>query len=799
MLRTVSRFGIVALAGLCSSAAAEAQAPRADPPPPAQAELLRTYCVTCHNQRLQTAGLALDTLDIEDAGAAAGVWEKVVARLRSGAMPPVGRPRPDAVDRAALVSWLETSIDRAAASAPNPGRPAVHRLNRAEYVNAIRDLLAIEVDAAALLPADDSGYGFDNIGDVLSFSPALLERYISAAKKISRLAVGELTAPELVTFRALTAGAAQDQRLGDELPAGSRGGLAARHHFPAHAEYTLRVRMQRNPQGIVRGRRMANTVDFWLDGALVASLVVPARAGGLRYGDVDDSDGHLVVRVPVKAGPHLVAVTFPERSWAAEGVGPTRLPVGSSSFAAALDSSVEYGRIHMAVDSLDIEGPFEAERLEGAETPSRRRIFRCRPAGSAGELSCATEILSALARRAYRRPVTAGDVEPLLRFFERGRGAGGFDSGIQRALEAVITDPEFLFRVESAPVDLAPGAVYRVGDLDLASRLSFFLWSSIPDDELLDLAVQGRLQEPEVLHGQVRRMLDDRRSAALVHNFFGQWLSLRALQSAAPVPGIFPEFDEDLRGALRQETTLFLESQLRGDSSVWELLSADHTFVNERLARHYRIPHVYGSHFRRVTLDDRQRGGLLGHGSLLTVTSYGHRTSPVLRGQWVLNTLLGAPPPPPPPDVPALEENDAARAPRSQRERLEAHRRNAACASCHARMDPLGFALEHFDAIGRWRTTDAGRLIDAGGTLPDGTAFDSPAGFRDAFLRRHRDEFVLAVTERLLTYALGRGTEYYDMPAVRSIVRGAAPDYRWSSIIQGIVDSTPFRMSKAES
>ena len=798
MLRTASRLVIVALAGICSTLSAQTQPPRSTAAPTPQRDVLRTYCFTCHNQRLRTAGLALDTLDIEEVGADAATWEKVVAQLRSGAMPPVGRPRPDTVARTGLVSWLETSIDRAATTAPNPGRPAVHRLNRAEYLNAVRDLLAVGVDGPTLLPADDSGYGFDNIGDVLSFSPALLERYISAAKKISRRAIGELAPPELVTFRALTAGAAQDQRLSDALPAGSRGGLAVRHHFPTNAEYTLRVRMQRNPQGIVRGRRMANTVDVWLDGAPVASLVVPVREAGVRYGDVDDSDQHLVVRLPIKAGPHLVAVTFPERTWATEGVGPSRLPVGSSSFAAALDTSVEYGRIDMAVDSLDIEGPFEPERLEGAETPSRRQIFGCRPTGSDDELPCATEIISTLARRAYRRPVAEGDVQPLLRFFESGRREGGFDIGVQRALEAILTGPEFLFRVERVPADLAPGAVYRVSDLDLAARLSFFLWSSIPDDELLSLAAQGRLQDQRVLSRQVRRMLDDRRSTALVHNFLGQWLSLRALQSAAPIPGIFPEFDEDLRAAFAQETTLFLESQLRDDRSVWELVSANHTFVNERLARHYGIPHVYGSHFRRVTFGDQQRGGLLGHGSLLTVTSYGDRTSPVLRGQWVLNTLLGAPAPPPPPNVPALDGNDGEQAPRSLRERLETHRRNPACASCHARMDPLGFALENFDAIGRWRTTDAGRPIDAGGMFPDGAAFESPAEFREVFLRRYRDEFVLALTDRLLTYALGRGTEYYDMPAVRSIVRSAAPDYRWSSIVQGIVNSLPFQMSKAE-
>ena len=602
-----------------------------------------------------------------------------------------------------------------------------------------------------------------------------------------------------MTYNALTAGAAQDQRLSSELPAGSRGGLAVRHHFPTNAEYTLRVRMQRNPQGIVRGRRMANTVDFWLNGVPVESLVVPARVTGVRYGDIDDSDEHLVVSLPIQAGPHLVAVTFPERSWATEGIGPSRLPVGSSSFAAALDSSVEYGRIDMAVDTLDIEGPFEAERPEGAETPSRQQIFRCRPTSSDDELPCATEIISTLGRRAYRRPVTESDVQPLLVFFESGRREGGFDAGIQRALEAVITDPEFLFRVERAPVDLAPGAAYRVSDLDLASRLSFFLWSSLPDDELLSLAAQGQLGDPQVLTQQVRRMLDDRRSSAVVHNFFGQWLSLRALQSAAPTPGIFPEFNEDLRQAFRQETTLFLESQLRDDRAVWDLISADYTFVNQRLARHYGMPHVYGSHFRRVTFGDQRRAGLLGHGSLLTVTSYGHRTSPVLRGQWVLNTLLGAPPPPPPPNVPELEENDVEHEPRSLRERLEAHRRNAACAGCHARMDPLGFALENFDAIGRWRTTDAGRPIDASGMLPDGTVFEGPAEFRDVFLELHRHEFVLALTERLLTYALGRGTEYYDMPAVRAIVRSAAPDYRWSSIIQGIANSIPFQMSKAES
>ena len=775
--------------------------------PQPQQTFLNRYCVRCHNDRRLTAGLALDTADLGDVGGGAVVWEKVVRKLRAGVMPPAGMPRPEAAARAEFVSWLEAGLDRAAAAAPNPGRTSIHRLNRVEYANAVRDLLALDIDAKALLPADESAHGFDNMADVLRVSPGLLERYLLAAKKISRLALGYpgSRGDSTYTFPLVIS---QAERMSEDLPFGSRGGASVRHHFPLAGEYVVKVRLQRNSAAIgsdIRGLDGDEQIDVWLDGALVKTFTFAADdlelarsryiAGRLER---DDRDAGLHVRIPVAAGPHQLGVTFaPGSTWYTEGAGPARLPLASNSYAMASATSAATGRIRAEVGSIAIEGPFAA--ATGTDSPSRRRVFVCRPAAAAEEEPCARDILSALARRAYRRPVTDTDVRTLVQFYREGRAGEDFEAGIRRGLERILTDLEFLFRAERTPGAVEPGSVYPISDLELASRLAFFLWSSIPDDELLDLAARGELRDAAVLERQVRRMLADARSSAFIENFFGQWLNVRNLEAAAPNVKAFPRFDENLRAAFQRETELFLAHQLREDRSVTELLTADYTFANERLAEHYGISHVKGSHFRRVAFDDDRRAGLLGHGSILTITSYAHRTSPVVRGKWVLENVLGVPPPAPPENVPPFPEANGESRPQSVRERVERHRGNPVCANCHAQMDPLGFALENFDGIGAWRTTDAGMPIDASGEFIDGATFDGAADLRRLLVEKH-EEFVRTLTERLLTYALGRGVEHYDMPAVRAIVRDAQPaDYRWSSLIMGIVDSVPFRMRRAES
>ena len=771
-------IGIAGLAGLAVAAAGtgvRAQPPAGDPAPAASARAtLDRYCVACHNARTLTAGLALDAVDAAHVGADAGVWEKVLRKLRTGMMPPSPRPRPDAATYAALVTYLETSLDRAAEADPNPGRLAVQRLNRAEYANAVRDLLALEVDSQTLLPADESGYGFDNIGDVLTVSPGLLERYLLAAAKISRQAIGDPTLRPTTALYKTSPLLAQDGRVNEDLPFGSRGGLAVRHHFPLDAEYVIRVAL--------RGRaRAGHALEIRLDRERVQRFDLGERTP-------------LEVRVAVAAGTRLLGVSFVEaleQSLPLDGRPP---PPPISSFAFTLYPN------DPAVERVEVIGPYAGRTP--ADTPSRRAIFACHPDTLGDEAGCAGRIVASLARRAYRRPVTAADTAPLLAAYEAGRREGpGFEDGIRWAIEALLVSPKFLFRVERDPAGAPPGAPYRIHDLDLASRLSFFLWSSIPDDELVVLAARGELRDAGVLERQVRRMLDDPRGQALVENFAGQWLYLRNLRSVAPDATRFPAFDDNLRQALRQETELFVGSQIREDRGVHDLLRADYTFVNERLARHYGIPNVYGNHFRRVSYRNDRRAGLLGHGSLLTVTSYPHRTSPVLRGKWLLENLLGAPPPPPPPDIPELEEEGGAAAPATMRERMAQHRASPACATCHAKIDPLGFALENFDAVGRWRAHEDGAEtpIDASGALPDGARFDGPAAFRDALLREPwATEFATTVTEKLLTYALGRGLEHYDAPAVRRILRDAAPGgYRWSSLILGIVESVPFQMQRA--
>ncbi len=760
---------------------------------PASADAFRgvldRYCVTCHSDRLQTAGLSLETADLQDVGANAEVWEKVLLKLRTQEMPPPARPRPSGETYGAFAAWLETSIDRSAAAEPDPGRPTVRRLTRTEYANAVRDLLAVEVDGTALLPADDMAFGFDNNADMQRLSSGLLERYMSAASRIARLAVGDMSVRPGIQSYAVSRMDTQAARASESLPFGTRGGTVIRHHFPVDGEYIVRI-ASRLGEGIRPGPE-PQQLEVRLDGVQVQlfTLERPPRDPDRPRRRVPLQP--LEVRFAATAGPHVLGVTFVERMVAPEGVAPAQLPVANITFGGVRGAETRVGRV-------EIEGPFNASAL--GDTPSRRRIFICRPEGATSDEPCARQLLTSLAHRAYRRPVTDADLDKLLGVFRAGRAeADSFEVGIRWALERILIDPDFLYRMEPDPVDVAAGVPYRLTDLQLASRLSFVLWNSIPDDELLGVATEGRLRGPGVLEAQVRRMLADPRSTTLATSFAGQWLYLRNMRAVAPDVNAFPEFDDNLREAFGRETELFVEQQLRDDRGVVELLTADHTFLNERLARHYGVPDVYGSHFRRVPMSDNGRRGLLGHGSILTVTSYATRTSPVLRGKWLLENVLGAPPPPPPPDVPELDEHDTTAQPRSMRERMEQHRANPVCASCHARMDPLGFALENFDAIGKWRTAEAGTTIDASGELPDGASFDGPTGLREMLAARDI-EFVTTVTSRLLTYALGRGVEYYDMPAIRKIVHdAAASDYQWSSIILGIVESIPFQMRRAAS
>ena len=733
---------------------------------------------------MRTGGFSLETLDTTKVVDAAPSWEKVIGRLRAGTMPPARLPNPGHPTLAAVAGWLETTIDTRAAANPAPGRPASHRLNRTEYSNAIRDLLAFDVDVRSLLPADDQGFGFDNNADVLTMSPGLMERYMAVARRISRQAIGDRAARPVVETYQASRLLVQEDRVSEDLPFGSRGGLSVRHWFPLDAEYVFRVK----PQGGT-GRGPGEQIEIRIDGERVKLFT-----GGAPAPQADDAPagGAFEARLPVKAGYRLIGITAAKRTTVPEGVGPSRLPVSSISFRAS------------GIGSFEIDGPHNPQGP--GDTPSRRRILSCTPtdARPSEETRCAQQILSGLARRAYRRPVSDKDVRTLLTFYDSGR-RDGFEAGIRAALERVLIDPEFLFRIERDPAGQAGGQVasgaYRLSGLELASRLSFFLWSSIPDEELLAVAERGQLDEPAVLERQVRRMLADPRSGALVSNFVSQWLHLRNLRVAAPDGAQFPEFDDNLRAAFQRETELLFDDQIRNDRSVVDLLTANYTFVNERLARHYKIPNVYGSQFRRVSLENTPRAGLLGHGSVLTVTSYANRTSPVLRGKWLLENVLGTPPPAPPPDVPGFPEKAEGDPPRSVRARMEMHRQNAVCATCHSRIDPLGFALENFDAIGKWREVDdEGTAIDSSGALPDGTTIRGAADLR-AVLLTHREEFVATVAEKLLMYAIGRGLDYHDRPTLRQIVRDArSGDFRWSTLVLEVAKSVPFQMrQRAES
>jgi hypothetical protein len=766
--------------------------------------LLDRYCDSCHNVEDWAGNIAYDTLDLEQIPQDAAVWEKVVRKLRTQSMPPAGKPRPDKAAYDSFADFLEVELDGAAQEHPNPGRPAaVHRLNRAEYSNAIRDLLGLEVDGASLLPADESGAGFDNDGNILSASALLMERYLIAARQISRTAVGDPTLrPSTTTFETPPAGLQMD-RDSEDLPFGSRGGLAMKYSFPVEGEYSIKIRLQRT-KGIegprIIGVGQPHELDVRLDGKRVKLFSIGGEKD-LRPDQVEDG---LEVRFPAKAGTQLVGVTFLDEALASEGMlRPLQAAIQLRGWGPRDDS-----RRLPGVQNVSISGPYNVQRA--FDSPSHNRIFVCHPAGEKDEPACVRRILSGLARHAYRRPVTASDIDGLLKYYQSGRDAANnghrFEEGIRTALQAMLVSPDFLFRVELDPPKTAQAA-YHISEFELASRLSFFLWSSIPDEELLKLAAAGKLQNPSVLQQQVHRMLADPRSKTLVDNFMGQWLGLRSLPTLEPDILAFPDFDDDLRAAYEKEANLFFSSMLRGDRSVVELLNANDAYVNERLARAYGIPNVYGGRFRRVTLADENRWGMLGKGAILMLTSLPNRTSPVLRGKWVLTNILGAPNPPPPANVPAFpEKKDTDFIQLTVRQKLEEHRRNPACAGCHARMDPLGFAFDSFDAVGEWRNAEAVPVfaspelpvvhaqIDASGVLPDGTKVQGPSELREV-LMRDPENFVYVVSEKLLTYALGRGLEYYDAPAVRKIVKDAASsDYRWSSIILGIVKSTPFQM-----
>jgi mono/diheme cytochrome c family protein len=831
------------------------QAPAVSPAATNKA-LLDRYCLTCHTQRLKERGtvpIALDTLDLTTVGADAAVWEKVVLKMRAGLMPPAGAPRPDTAAHDAFAAWLESELDRNAAARPNPGRTEpFHRLNRAEYRNAIRDLLDLDVDVASLLPADDVSYGFDNIAGVLKMSPTLMERYLVAAQKVSRLAIGTAPPAANIDFFRIADDLSQDEQL-PGLPFGTRGGTLIRYTFPMDGMYEFRPRLTRDLNESVPLYTEDQQLEVSIDGERIGTFTLAAiggrppaesqspdaqepqpdavpsqgnatpqsaaaakpesrqnpepqparpaisqiqqtvRAGARERAARNRADESWNLRVPVKAGARDVVVTFLNSVSALDET--QRLPF-ERPFPAGVN--IPETRRGAYLRSVEISGPHDP--TGPGDGASRKRIFVCSPSSRPGTDAdgCAKTILTTLARRAYRRNVTNADVEPLMAFYREGRTQGGFDGGIEHALRRLLVSPEFLLRVERDPATAAPGSVYAISDLELASRLSFFLWSSIPDDELLDLAAKRQLSNPAVLARQVRRMMADARADAFVKNFAGQWLFLRNLDAVVPVQSIFPDFDDALRQSFRRETELFFDSIVREDRSALDLLRADYTFVNERLATHYGIPNIKGNHFRRVTFaPDSKRRGLLGQGSILTVTSYPDRTSPVIRGKWILENLLGTPPPPPIPNVPPLRATDTSGVVLPMRQRMERHRSNPVCASCHAMMDPLGLSLENFDAIGRYRTLgESSAPIDATGSSPDGKRFEGPDGLRSVLLQS--DRFVSTLTEKMMTYALGRGVEYYDAPAVRAVLRDAArDDYRFSSLIVGIVQSAPFRMRRA--
>ena len=796
MARCVLRIRF-AKAGLFLAAAALSagtpQTPPASSSTPASPvpAVVNQYCVGCHNSRSRAGNFTLDTIAGANPSLHPEEWEKVIRKLRVRFMPPVGLPRPDEKTYDAVVASLEASLDGSALDGsagahPNPGRTdTFRRLNRTEYQNAVRDLLALDVDVSSLLPTDEAGHGFDNV-TVGNLSPALLEQYLEAAEKIGHLAVGIATKSPGGDTMTLPPDLTQEQQFDDQ-PLGTHGGMVVRYTFPQDADYDLSIRLQRDRNEHVEGIAGGHEVEVMLDGERMKLVTVRPPPPGSDHSGVDKD---LTFRIAVKAGPHTVAATFPRKS-------SSLLESGRQPYEAHFNND-RHPRITPAIYSISVNGPYNAKGP--GDTPSRRRLFVCTPATPAGEDACAKRIFSTLTRRAYRRPTTAADLQVPMKFYKDARNGASFDAGIEMGVRAVLVSPEFLFRIEQDPTGSAPNSAYRINDVELASRLSFFLWSSIPDDELLDTAIQGKLRTPGMLERQVRRMLADERSQTLVTNFAGQWLYLRNLAASSPDMRLFAGFDDNLRQAFRRETELFFNSIIRENRNVLDLLRADYTFLNERLAKHYGIPNVYGSRFRRVELNGSEhRGGLLSQGSILTVTSYANRTSPVIRGKWILANILGvAPPPPPPGGVPPLKATAGVEKPVSMRERMAQHRANPACAGCHALMDPIGFSMENYDAIGRWRTHESGKPIDADGGLPDGSKFEGVAGLQKALLSRP-EGFVNTMAEKLLTYSLGRGVEYYDGPAVRKIVRESRDqDYRFSSLVLGIVNSTPFQMRNAQ-
>jgi mono/diheme cytochrome c family protein len=763
-----------------------------------QKALLDQYCVGCHNQRLSNAGVRLDNVDLAKTSEHAEVLERVIRKVRAEMMPPVGSPRPDKVTMEGLAAFLETSLDRAAAASPNPGEKSLHRLNRAEYGNAVRDLFDLQnVNVSALLPPDNEAHGFDNISDVLGMNPALMERYLSAAWKIVALAVGDTKISPVIETFPIRSDLSQREYI-EGMPLGTRGGIVINHFFPVDGEYLIRAKLWKTTVSQTGGLEVPDDVEITFDGERVKL----ARFGGpedeVRSFEFPDTVGQEIdnrfnTRVKATGGTHTVTVGFLKKS-----SGPT----------VALLSPFERDRIDPVapvgiplIERVTIEGPFNVQG--SGNSSSRRRIFTCRPAAGSDGMACARTILTTLGRRAYRRPLTTVETDRLLRYFQNGQKRGGsFDSGIEEALAFMLVSPQFLFRFEREPQTVASNSAvtrvaaqdltYRISDLEMASRLSFFIWSSIPDDQLLDLAVRGRLKQPAVLEQQVKRMLADERARALGTNFAGQWLFLRNLTGHMPDQDIFPDFDDNLRRSLPRETEMLFETIVIEDRNVLELMTADYTYLNERLAKHYGVPGIYGTQFRRVPVKDDYRKGLLGHASILTLTSYVNRTNPVNRGKYVLTNILGTPPPDPPPNVPPL--NEAPGRVLSMRERMEAHRANVVCANCHKLMDPIGLALENFDAVGRWRTSDGGAKIDPTDTLYNGEKVDGPVALRQVILR-HPEQFVRTMTENLMTYALGRGVEHFDMPIVRSILKDAARNnYRFSSLVLGIVKSGPFQM-----
>jgi mono/diheme cytochrome c family protein len=751
----------------------------------AERALLDKYCVTCHNQRLQTAGLSLDKLDPASMHDHAETWEKVVRKLRAGMMPPSGMPRPDAPVLESMITFMEKELDRGAVANLVP--PGMHRLNRTEYTNAIHDVLALEVDATKFLPPDDSTRGFDNIAGALTLSPALMESYLSAAGKISRLAIGDVSASSQAVFE-VPADTAQNYHI-EGLPFGTRGGILIKYQFPADGEYTFKVKGVTGYFQAVLGGVKGEQLEVTVDGERVKLFDWDKEIANTT------GNGKSTPRIPVKAGLHSVGVTF---------IATNDIPGSEVNrpFQRTMNTpgTIPGFLFYPHVGQVWVEGPYNPKGA--SDTASRQKIFVCRPATPKEETACARAIASSLVKHAYRRPATPSDIGSLTEFYQAARTDGGsFDDGIEALLQRVLADPEFVYRSEPEPAALAAGKSYRISDLALASRLSFFLWSSVPDDELIDLAAKNKLRDPAVLEKQVRRMLADPKSEAMVTNFTGQWLGVRSLKTSEPVVNLFPDFDDNLRAAYQRETEMFFDSIAREDRSILDLLTADYTFVNERLAKQYGIPNIYGPQFRRVTLPAEldMRRGLLGKGALLTVTSNAARTSPVARGKWFLQTFLGVSPPDPPPNVPVIKDRPVdstgnAKAP-TMRQTMELHHTNPSCASCHKIFEPIGLALENFDAVGSWRTQDGESPIDASGVLVDGTKVDGIVSLRDSLVRRS-DQFARVVTEKLLTYAMGRGVEYQDMPLVRSIVRDSADSkYKFSSVVLGIVKSDTFQMN----